>query len=184
MALTPFLENLLSREGEKIAIGTSVERGGINSIAGTNNIIESGTSTTAISRIPTLLSESNRLLSVGNQQGIIKNLDLASENLVKLGESATKISDSLNENIKIREAQREADLKFSLGIQDQLSEVNERLSGQVSDLAAAVSAASQSAEEAKQGSFLDSLKGSLLGNLPLVALGVGAYLFLTRRKNG
>jgi len=186
MASTQFLDNLLARQGETISIGTSVSRGGIDSIAGTNELIESDRPTIGLINNARILSLGNVLSSARNLQGIQKNLDLASQNLVDLGESQVNLSEALNQNIQIRESQRQADLEFAQQIQGQINETNERLSGQITQLGQAVVEQNQKAEESAQGGgFLDAFKLptgddikkiAIIGGIGIVALFGGKAL--------
>ena len=174
MATTEFLSFFQNAPaGTQVNIGTSTERGGIDSIAGTNDFISSGTSSSYIERTSKILEEQNRLLSLSSQQGIIKNLDLASQNLVDLGIASKNISEALNTNIQIREEQREADLNFALQLQDQINETNERLSGQVQAIGQSIE--SQNQEKQTKG-FFDGFSLPTFNDIKIPLLIGGAAL--------
>ncbi len=148
MASTPFLDFFLNApKGTKVNLGTSESRGG-QELFGSNNEIESGLSTRRILNQIEDLEDSNLINSTQFQ------FDNVFVPLKNLGDSSVDISNALEQQIKIREEQRQADLGFSVELQNQLNEINQRLSGQVSDLGNAISDVSKGLDKENPAPFL------------------------------
>lgn len=169
MATTAFLENIkkLHESGSgPISIGTSESRRGIDSIAGSSKSIESGLSTR---RILNRIQDIQDRNLVGSTQFQFDKVQVPlfnlAENQKKIGESITRNSDAINEQIKIREAQRAETFEF---FQADISRLNENVEalGQAQQDAAAARAT----EEA--GGFFDFLPSFDKLKGPLIIAGI------------
>lgn len=163
MVLTEFLQNLTSGNlallAEQAAAVPQTIVGGL--------AVETGTTTTFIERIPTLISEQNLLTSVRTQQGIQKAL-------AGLGQASLDISSALNEQITIREqtiSKTTEALKnqqlFTQSVQEKLNQDIAGLTKSISDLG--------------KGGF-DPIKfftdNPLIGGIGIGGLAVGAVVLL------
>lgn len=169
MSSTDFLDFFKNAaEGTKIDLGTSSSRGGIDSIAGSNEDIQSGQSTQDIIDISRFRERINGLLSSNVQNQI-------HDNLIGLGNASVDISKALSEqDSKVQEQFRQ--------LTDFLNSFNERVSGQLIDLGGSVSDASAAATESNNplGFIFDNPLLFGLGTGGLVVGGIVLILLLKR----
>jgi len=134
------------------------------------DVIASGISPTIVQDTIKRIAETSKLLTFDIQTQV-------QQNLAGLGEASLDISKALNEQITIREQQRAKDLESLRNQQIFTDTINERLSGQVTQLGASLTELSG----ATTGGF-DPLKfftdNPLIGGIGIGGLAVGAVVLL------
>jgi len=168
LATTDFLDNI-----GKLFDG-SFSGAPNKTLFGSNSYIESGESTNDIITRVQSLSVQNALPVTnrdnifvardqisGNTDEINKNIT----NLIQLGKDNDIQSDAINEQIQIREEQRAVDNANLSGLTNWVSEINERLSGQVQDLG-------DSQKDASGGNGINGLLDSIGGAVGISGLAV------------
>ena len=148
------------------------------SLFGSNESITSGESTNQIIDYSRQLEVENSL----SKTSLFNNLQINNRNLENLGLASLDISKALNDNIAIREKQREETFASINGLADIVASINERVSGQLQDLGQAVTDVSKAQDGT--GNPLDFMfKNPILFGLGAGGLAVaGVALLLVLRR--
>jgi len=163
MVLTEFLQNLTSQNLLTLARQATTAPQTI--VGGT--VVETGTATTFLERIPTLISEQQLLTSVRTQQGIQKAL-------AGLGEASLDISSALNEQITIREQQIDRINESLRNQQIFTTSVQEQTTKGLADITTAISDVGKGGFDPLQ--FIQDQP--LLSGIGVGGLAVGAVILL------
>lgn len=177
---TPFLDFFKNAgTGTVVNIGTAQSRGAQDSIAGSAERISDKTISS-----PSFQNAARTFQNIlaGGELPETFRESVTTNNLLALGESQKTLSSALNDQITIREEQRQETFGAISGLANIVAEINNRLSGQVQQLGQSVTDASQAANQAQstaeQQNFLESLTTGLGVSLPVLAAIVGGILIL------